>query len=146
MVLPAPVFFFATVFLSRGSAEAEAPLKRKGPAVGLLTPGALPVRVPRSSREIVRTAVGLAVVAPAIGLLVLAVMLMRDGGASGVFAGLFVGLLAVGLLAVSLMMTYAPVSIANLLDDEDETSEDETDGAPGVNGGPADDDGPLRRP
>jgi hypothetical protein len=76
--------------------------------------------VSRSPRELVRTAVGLAFVAPAIGLLVLAVTLMMDGGASGVFAGLFVALLALVLLAGALGMTYAPVSIAKLLEDDEE--------------------------
>jgi len=99
--------------------------------VGLLTLVPLRSGVPRSSREIVRTAVGLAALAPAGGLFVLAVILMRDGGA-GVFAGLFVGLLAVGLLAVAFMMTYAPVTIGNLLGDDgdDEPPQPDTDGRP----------------
>ena len=102
--------------------------------MGVLSWQLLAALVPRSSREIVRSAVGLAVVAPAVGLLVLAVTLMRSGGASGVLAGFFVGLLAFGLLAVALGMTYAPVSIAKLLEDDEADAREED--PPGANGRP----------
>lgn len=88
----------------------------------------------RSSRDVVRSAVGLAVVAPAAGLGVLAVMLVLDGGTSGVLAGLFVGLIALALLVGALMMTHAPVTIANLLEgskDEGESSSGGRNGGPG---------------
>lgn len=102
--------------------------------VALLTADVLAQRVAPSSRKIVRTAVGLAVVAPALGLLVLAVIFARDGGARGALAGLVVGLLALGLLGVALMMTYAPVTIAKLLrrSQEEEATPDEA--PPGPNG------------
>lgn len=92
--------------------------------------------VPRSPRQLVRTAVGLAVVAPAIGLLVLAFTMMQDGGASGVFAGLFVAALAFGLLAVALGMTYAPVSIAKLLGNDEEQSSEPADDRTNGHGSP----------
>lgn len=108
--------------------------------MGVLSRQLLAWRVPRSSREIVRSAVGLAVVLPAIGLLVLAGVMMADGGASGVLAGLFVAALAIGLLLVALGMTYAPVSIAKLLEDEED--EHESPAEPGTNGHDLDDEGP----
>lgn len=97
--------------------------------MGVLTLEHLAPAVTGSARQWVRRAVGLAVVAPAVGLIVLAVMLFRSGGASGVGAGLFVALLGLGLLAGALMMTHAPVTIANLLEDDEEEADQ-----PGTNG------------
>ncbi len=68
-----------------------------------------------------RSAVGLAAVAPAVGLIVLAVALVTSGGASGVLAGLVVAGIAVLLLGAALLMTHAPVTISNLLQRTDET-------------------------
>lgn len=72
--------------------------------------------MPRSPRRIVRSAVGLAAIAPAVGLLVLAAALMMSGGFSGVLAGAVVTVIAVALLGAALLMTHAPVSIRNLLE------------------------------
>lgn len=73
-----------------------------------------------SPRQIVRSAVGLAAVAPAIGLIVLAVALVMSGGFSGVLAGVVVAGIAALLLAAALLMTHAPVTISNLLQRTDE--------------------------
>lgn len=70
----------------------------------------------RSPREIVRSAVGLAAIAPALGLLVLAAALVLDGGFSGLLAGIVVAGLALVLIGFAFVMTYAPVTIKKLLD------------------------------
>ncbi len=80
-----------------------------------------------SSRQLVRSLVGLAVVAPAVALLGLAVAMAWGGGASGVFAGVVVAGLALLLLGGAFVMTHAPVSIANLLGDESEADRSEGD-------------------
>ncbi len=59
-------------------------------------------------------------IAPALALLVLAVALWMGGGFGGFLAGSFVGLLALGLLGIALLMTHAPVTIANYLSRTDE--------------------------
>ncbi len=73
--------------------------------------------VAKSPREIVKTAVGIAAVVPAIGLLVLAVSLVVSGGFGGVLAGGLVALIAVALLVAAFLWTYAPVSIRRYLED-----------------------------
>lgn len=77
----------------------------------------MPGLVARSPREIVKTAVGIAAVVPAIGLLVLAVSLVLSGGLGGFLAGILVGLIALALLAAAFLWTYAPVSIRRFLED-----------------------------
>jgi hypothetical protein len=72
-------------------------------------------------------------------LLGLAVALVVSGGASGVLAGLVVAGLALAVLAAALVMTHAPVSIANLLGDDEPSDEPSPPGEgqpPGRNGGP----------
>lgn len=79
---------------------------------------------------------GLAVVAPAIALLGLAVAMAWGGGPSGVFAGFVVAGLAVLILGAAFVMTHAPVSIANLLErgSQEEGTEGGMDGHGSVEG------------
>ncbi len=106
----------------------------------------LPGLVAKSPREVVKTAVGIAAVVPAIGLLVLAVSLALSGGFGGVLAGILVGLIAVALLAAAFLWTYAPVSIRRFLEDT-EAKRQGTDGqAPGSDGGEEDGHGPGPSP
>lgn len=94
--------------------------------------------MPASPRRIVRSAVGLAAVAPAVGLIILAVALMLDGGFGGFLAGLVVAGIAVALLVAGLVMTYAPVSIARLLGGPPESAgSDEAGGSDGHGSGGA---------
>lgn len=86
-----------------------------------------------SSRQLVRSAVGLAALAPAIALVLLAVMMIRSGGFGGLLAGLLVLAIAAFLLFVALMATHAPVSIAWMLKRTDE--EREARAGAGDNGG-----------
>lgn len=97
-----------------------------------------------SPRQLVRSAVGLAVVAPALALIGLAIALMVSGGASGFLAGLVVVALAVVVLGAALVMTHAPVSIANLLERTDEARRER--GQPGANGHPEREDVELDEP
>lgn len=90
--------------------------------------------VAKSPREIVKTAVGIAAVVPAIGLLVLAVSLVLSGGLGGFLAGVLVGLIALGLLATAFLWTYAPVSIRRFLKD----TEAKRQGPDGQASGPED--------
>lgn len=94
----------------------------------------MPALVAKSPREIVKTAVGIAALVPAIGLLVLAFSLMTSGGVGGVLAGGLVGLIAVGLLVAAFLWTYAPVSIRRYLEDTEAKRR-------GPNGEPADPEG-----
>lgn len=100
-------------------------------AEGLLPHPRLFPHVAPSSRQLVRNAVGLAVVAPAVALLGLAVSLAVGGGLSGLLAGAVVAFLACLILGAAFVMTHAPVSVSNLLSDE-VASEDEQGG--GTNG------------
>lgn len=98
-------------------------------------------------RRLVRSAVGLAAVAPAVGLIVLAIVLLVSGGFGGILAGIVVAGLAVALLAVALMMTHAPVSIAKLLRRTDEAREErlsEPGGPNGAQGSPEPEDDEQR--
>lgn len=74
----------------------------------------------RTPREWVRTAVGIASVAPALGLLVLAGVLVAKGGLGGLLGGIVVAGVAFLLMAIALGMTHAPVSIAGMLRRTDE--------------------------
>lgn len=89
----------------------------------------MPGLVAKSPRQIVKTAVGIAAVVPAIGLLVLAVSLVLSGGLGGFLAGVLVGVIAVGLLAAAFLWTYAPVSIRRFLKDT-EAKRQGTNGQP----------------
>lgn len=89
-----------------------------------------------SPRQLVRNAVGLAAVAPAIGLMVLAIALMAGGGFSGFLAGAVVAGLAVLVLGAALVMTHAPVSIKGLLDRTDEARQERSQGGSNGHGRP----------
>lgn len=84
-----------------------------------------------SSREWVRRAVGLAALAPAAGLLVLAVILAVDGGVAGLLAAVVVASIALLLVGFAFAMTYAPVTIHKLLRRSDKSGESSGRGSDG---------------
>lgn len=96
----------------------------------------------KSPREIVKTAVGIAAVVPAIALGVLSVTMMASGGFGGVLAGGLVALIAIALLVAAFMWTYAPVSIRRYLEDTEAKRQAPPGQANGSEGSGSDDRGP----
>ena len=83
-----------------------------------------------SARMLVRKAVAIAALAPAIALLVLAFVLFRSGGFGGFLGGLVVVAIAMALFGVAFMASQAPVSIHWMLQRTERERADRAAGRP----------------